>query len=1189
MRKQSSILSFFSSPSKNNAGATSKPSTAPAPSSQGSKPTTPIKSTRSPLKTSSYFSPKPQPQSQSQFQSQLQHQTQFQSQSPSSSLRRLRKMITDDDDDDDDSIMTGNETPRIASSSSLSQTASTAPANTLFGDDDNGDNDEDLLRDLPLNELFSDSSNGVEALADSNPKKLTTNEKLDTFRALDMKDEMDIENDADVKKSVSKPATLTTPQKKKMRRASNDDDDEDYKPDENIDDIIDDDEIDESDLVPEEIPLNATTTSTTSNTTPRKRKFADNFFNTEKRKELHKEVSTVDKYEFLKDIRDANQRRPGEPGYDPTTLYIPQRDWIKLTAFDRQFWEVKCKHFDTVVFFRKGKFYELYEGDADIGQRELGLRLTARQGMRMVGVPITTLMDWSGKLLSKGYKVARVDEMEAGDNSILRRELTRIYTPGTLIEETLLGNPAAVYLLAFAELDHTSAPYACSDSDNGSPSSAAHLSTGVRYGVCLIDCASGEISVGEFDDDKHRTAFETLLVQRRPREVLVAKAPDERAPSAMSAALLRSVVPGADIMRRTGGDQFWDHGKTLAMLRGRSGYEDADRWPTALLELRASGANLALSALGAAVEYLGELKLDEHVLSLRNFVRLGGRGTATGSGTMVLDGQTLRNLDVLECAATGRADGSLFAVLDHTRTAFGKRLLARWLCSPLLNIDRINARLDAVDVLNGPGAETAALLRTALSDLPDLERKLARINDLAVAAVSPAIFVETLCGFAKWFKVLVEKLQPAFVPSGDEEDDDGGSAGSALLASLVSIADGNGCGTGCAGQHPDLSGFLEKVGGMLDYDASFAYKEVVPLKLTQEEIESIEAAGEEVDEDLCASIQYTQHFATIKQLGKKMDVALQRYRKLLRNDKLQWGEPFTASSSGAASGNGNGGDSDDGNGDAMHLKKKKKSGSTEGKISKAKKRQIEAFGGRDYLADKRLLLEVPAKSAHSPNIPGDWKLLTENKQRSVFWTPVAEEVGAILAETEDAIRSYEQDLTRRLVAMFTAQANDWAQAVQCIAQLDCLQSLAAASAALSAPSCRPQLVRSEDPVLEIEDMRHPCLCNRISNFVPNSVTLCGNSNGDGVETSPVMLLTGPNMGGKSTLLRQTCVCVIMAQLGCYVPAESCRLSPVDRIFTRIGANDNIVAGQSTFMVELQETSSVLTHATKSVNIKWYCL
>ena len=1034
--------------------------------------------------------------------------------------------------------------------------------------------DSDLLDDLPLNEIFSDvsSSSGL-----GSTEKLSAVEKLDKFRDVDIATDI-IDADETPSTSVtnniqSHKIASTTPQKKRAKIS--DSNDEDYVPTETADE-------DDVDIDPG--PANDDNSDVSGpKKGAKKQKFTDNFFNIEKRKELHKEAASVDKYEFLRDVRDAKQRRPGEPGYDKSTLYIPQKDWVKLTAFDKQFWEVKSKHFDTVVFFRKGKFYELYEGDAEIGQRELGLRLTARQGMRMVGVPVMTLMDWAGKLLSKGYKVARVDEMEMGEHSILRRELTRIYTPGTLMEEGLLGGPSAVYLLSVAE----SAPISTSSS------------SAPRYGVCLVDCAAGEVAVGEFEDDSHRTGFETLLVQRHPREILVAQAPDARAPSGATAALLRSAASTADVMQRMPGEQFWDAERTVAELRARRGYEDQDRWPTVLLALRAAGADLAFSALGAALEYLSELKLDTRILTLRNFTALGrpdggtngSNGDGGGDENMVLDGQTLRNLDVLRCETTGGLEGSLLGVVDHTQTAFGKRLLARWLCCPPRGIARIEARLDAVDAMNGAAAEAAAELRTILAELPDLERKLARINDSAPAAVAPGMFVETLCAFAKWFKVLVERLQPAF-----------SDCGSSLLASLVTLSDGDSSGGGGGGGlHPDLSGFLEKVGGMLDYDASFAVKDVVPLRMSPDEISSYESDANgscnrnDGDEDVRASIEYSQHFATITQLGKKMEVTLQRYKKLLRCDKIQWGEPFAAdinegiNSSNSGSGGSGGCDNDDNGAATAAAKRRKKggnSGTNDGKMSKAKKRQIEAFGGRDYLSDKRLLLEVPAKVASSGKIPDDWKLLSENKQRSVFWTPIAEEVGAILAETEDAVRHYEQDLTRRLVEMFAAHAGDWSRAVHCIAQLDCLQSLAAASAALAAPSCRPRIAEARgEPFLEIEEMRHPCLCGKIANFVPNSITLKSIPSTDlGVESSsPVMLLTGPNMGGKSTLLRQVCVCVIMAQLGCYVPAESCSLSPVDRIFTRIGANDNIVAGQSTFMVELQETSSVLTHATKSVN------
>ena len=161
--------------------------------------------------------------------------------------------------------------------------------------------------------------------------------------------------------------------------------------------------------------------------------------------------------------------------------------------------------------------------------------------------------------------------------------------------------------------------------------------------------------------------------------------------------------------------------------------------------------------------------------------------------------------------------------------------------------------------------------------------------------------------------------------------------------------------------------------------------------------------------------------------------------------------------------------------------------------------------------------------------------------------------------------------------MFDAHCEKWNRAIDCLAELDCLLSLCIAKDVMGGPMCRPEFVpEGEDVVFDVQDLRHPCLVESgvCTNYVPNSTTLGGTE-------SSAMILTGPNMGGKSTLLRQNCIAVIMAQLGAYVPAASCKLSPVDRIFTRIGANDNIMAGRSTFMVELKETASILQNATRS--------
>jgi len=130
--------------------------------------------------------------------------------------------------------------------------------------------------------------------------------------------------------------------------------------------------------------------------------------------------------------------------------------------------------------------------------------------------------------------------------------------------------------------------------------------------------------------------------------------------------------------------------------------------------------------------------------------------------------------------------------------------------------------------------------------------------------------------------------------------------------------------------------------------------------------------------------------------------------------------------------------------------------------------------------------------------------------------------------------------------------------------------------------CRPRFISKAEngnkPYLELRKMRHPCIEATGVRFVPND-TVMGECETVNTNNPRVLLVTGPNMGGKSTILRQTCLAVIMAQLGCYVPAEKVVLTPVDRIFTRIGASDRLLEGKSTFFVEMEEAKNVVEYAT----------
>ncbi|KAL0435966.1 UNVERIFIED_CONTAM: DNA mismatch repair protein MSH6 [Sesamum radiatum] len=223
------------------------------------------------------------------------------------------------------------------------------------------------------------------------------------------------------------------------------------------------------------------------------------------------------------------------------------------------------------------------------------------------------------------------------------------------------------------------------------------------------------------------------------------------------------------------------------------------------------------------------------------------------------------------------------------------------------------------------------------------------------------------------------------------------------------------------------------------------------------------------------------------------------------------------------------------------------------------------------------LLEVP--ESLSPSIPKEYELRSSKKGFYRYWTPVIKKLIGELSQAECEKESKLKSILQRLIGRFCENHNKWRQLVSTVAELDVLISLSIASEYYEGKTCRPVLSAShsdEVPFLSAKSLGHPVLRSDTlaeGTFVTNDFKLGGSGN------ASVIVLTGPNMGGKSTLLRQVCLAVILAQIGADVPAESFALSPVDRIFVRMGAKDHIMAGHSTFLTELLETASMLSSAT----------
>ncbi|SPO26840.1 related to MSH6 - DNA mismatch repair protein [Ustilago trichophora] len=776
----------------------------------------------------------------------------------------------------------------------------------------------------------------------------------------------------------------------------------------------------------------------------------------EKRKKAENEQA----YSFLVDLRDKDGNRPGDVEYDSRTVYIPKSAWKDFTPFEEQFWRIKQNHWDTVLFFQKGKFYELYEEDALIGHREFDLKLTDRVKMKMVGVPEASFDIFAAKFLALGYKVGRVDQTETavakgmrvgersrgGGSEIVNRELRHVLTSGTIVDAASLPDDLNSYCVSIKE-------------------AATAGRNGPIFGVCTLDAATAEFNLTEFEDDESRTRLETLLRSLRLKEVLHEKA----GLTAPTLRVLRSTVPStAQITMLKPGVEFLEPETTLRKLNALFNPEvDAEARvesldpvdPSLLPEGIATMVDrpCAMSALGGMLCYLAQLNLDRDLCSSRNFNIFD---PLRQDKCLVLDAQSLTHLNVLQ-NDEGTDEGTLHRLLNRCVTPFGKRLFKIWLVAPLATADAIRARQDAVeDLLRNPcfGDE----FETFGKALPDIERIVPRVR---AGKCRPRDFTAVLKALAR-FEKAVRQLRSQC------EGFETGVIG-ALLDSIPPVA--------------PIAGDLQSSFKMTE-DGSFT-----PIEGAFEPFDRAEAAIAEVE----------------AQLEHEMD----SYRKQLKLTaaKCAW----------------------------KHL------------------------GTKDIFQ-----IEVPVAT----KVPSNWTKLSGTKDRNRWYSPKVRDLVQDIKEARETRLAALKQFHQNLFASFSEQSDVFLQAVKTVAEIDCLLSLAKASYAIGEPSCRPELVDHETALLEFEELRHPCIAGENVDFIPNDVRLGG-------KNDEVVILTGGNMAGKSTTARTSATAVILAQLGCRVPAASARISPVDRIASRMGANDQIFRNNSTFMVEMLEASRIINECT----------
>ena len=712
---------------------------------------------------------------------------------------------------------------------------------------------------------------------------------------------------------------------------------------------------------------------------------------------------------------------------------VPANDG-PVVPLRRQYLQIKRQFPDTILFFRLGDFYETFDADAETAARVLDIVLTGRdmgkgQRVPMAGIPHHAAEGHIARLVAAGHKVAicdQVGEVSKG-RGLVQRDVTRVVTPGTVLEPTMLDAKRNNFI-------------------------AALVVDGKRAALAHADVSTGEFlccEIAAADTAETLRAVTREVSRLGPAELVL---PDDG--GHLLAELSDHGLPDGIPTSRTDAWR-WRADRAEEELRRQFAVESLDGFGLA-------GKPLPAQAAGGLLAYLLETQRG----SLSQITTLA---TYAPDRYMTLDAQTRRNLELTE-SGRGERRHSLIAVLDETRTAMGARLLRRWVSQPLLEIDALNARLDAVGRFWGD-ARLRGETRHRLAEVGDLERL---VNRCVAGIASPRDLVH---------------LRSSLAPLAD-------------LAELANAFD-----EGCTlAEHLTAT---ESVRALL----SDAISDDPPAALGKG---SVVRAGFSAELD---GHQGRVHDAKawIANLERN-----ERDRTGIRTLKVGYNKVF-----------------------GYYLE-----------ITSA----ALAAAERDR-----------AQSGHDgPALPPDYLPKQSLANATRYFTPQLKEYETVVLGAQDVLADLEADVFRRVVAEVAGQAHRLLAVAGALAQLDVYANLAEIAAVRG--YVRPAL--DESGAIEIRDGRHPTLEVLLgqSAYVPNDALL-------DVEDAQITLLTGPNMAGKSSWLRQVALIVLLAQVGSFVPARSARIGLVDRVFTRIGAQDDIATGQSTFMVEMLETANILNHAT----------
>ena len=679
------------------------------------------------------------------------------------------------------------------------------------------------------------------------------------------------------------------------------------------------------------------------------------------------------------------------------------------TPMMQQYFSIKQQHPEQLLFYRMGDFYELFYDDAKKAARLLDITLTARgqsggQPIPMAGIPFHAAEGYLAKLVKLGESVVICEQVgdPATSKGPVERQVARIITPGTVSDEALLDERRDNLLAALVGAER-------------------------GFGLATLDINSGRFVVLEL------RGWETLLGELErlaPAELLIPDDWESNTP-----------IERRRAVRRRAPWEF-DQDSAFKALTQQFGTKD-------LVGFDCQDLTLGLGAAGALLSYAKETQRTAlpHIRSIAQ---------ERFEDSVIIDSASRRNLEIDQNLSGGR-DNTLLDVLDHTATAMGSRLMARWLNRPLRDLKVLGARQDSISALLDQ--QFYLDLQPQLKGIGDIERILARValrsarpRDLArlrdALAALPALqdcmqaletpHLRNLAEQVRTYPELAELLERAVIDNPPAVLRDGGVIKPGFDAEL-----------------DELQNISENAGQYL-----------IDLETRERERTGLSTL----------KVGYNRVHGYFIELSRSQ--ADQAPADYIRRQTLKGAERFITP-------------------------------------------ELKAF-------------EDKALSARSRALAREKQLYDELIDR----------------------------LNEDLAALQTTAAS--------LAEIDVLCTLAERAGSLD--YSRPRFI--EGSQLKISQGRHPVVEQVLETpFVANDLDL-------DIDTR-MLVITGPNMGGKSTYMRQTALIVLLAHIGSFVPAAGVELSCVDRIFTRIGSSDDLAGGRSTFMVEMSETANILNNATSA--------